>query len=50
MEVAGLVSCIECVLLLLWHPLFSQVMLAFVIFALLLLVCSNIAFDVNPFW
>ena len=32
------------------HPLFSQVMLAFVMLALLLLVCSNIAFEVNPFW
>ena len=46
----GVTSSLECDLLLLWHPLFSHVMLAFDMLALLLLVCSNIAFDANPFW
>ena len=45
----GVTSSLECALLLLWHPLFSHVMLAFDMFALLL-VCSNITFEVNPFW
>ncbi len=46
----GIARAFECVLLLLWHPLFSHVMVAFVILAVLLFVCSNIAFDVKPFW
>ncbi len=48
--IEGTTSWFECVLPLLWHPLFSQVMLAFVILALLLFVCSKIVFEVNPFW